>query len=565
MSTGATPRPVSPAADASAAAGFELLNDAPPDGLVRRFFTTHRHLLGLVFGGLAAAVRARKADPARSRGVGFVLLRLTAGLASPFLDRSFADKTFPVQFRRRLEVLGPTYIKLGQILSLRDDLLPREVTAELKNLLDRLPVITFERLLGIVTAELGRPIDAMFSRVDPHPLGSASIAQIHRATTLDGAEVILKVVKPGIRETLRRDSILLKLFGALLQVPLGRFQPRRVIAEFCDYTAREVDLRREADNAETFSANFKDSPAVVFPRIRREYSSRGVLCMEFLDGLRPDDPGVQSMSAEDKARLVDLGAGSIIRMLFADGFFHADLHPGNLLVLPGVKCGFIDLGMVGRFDEEVRRSMMYYYYCLVIGDAEFAARYLAGVAQPGPGADVNGFRRAVVEISRRWAQNSTFENFSLARLIMESVGIAGQYRVYFPVEMILMVKALVTFEGVGKILDPQIDVARVSQKHISRIFLAQFNPLRIASEGLRGAPEVIDAFVKAPLLITEGLRYLEKATRQRPENPLAGLRGTILAGCSLIAGAILVAFDGPWPIWSALFALAFLLALRRGS
>jgi ubiquinone biosynthesis protein len=567
-SAGATEHPEAPPPEAPSSAPdreFELLAESPPDGLVRRFFTIHRHLLGLVFGGLIAAVRSRAADPDRPRGSGFLLMRIGAALARPFTDRKLVDRPFPVQFRRRLEILGPTYIKLGQILSLRDDLLPREITTELKNLLDHLPVVGFERIAAIVTEELGRPMELMFSRVDPRPLASASIAQIHRATTREGNEVILKVVKPGIRETLRRDSILLELFGRLLQVFLARYQPRRVIAEFCDYTAREVDLCREADNAETFASNFKDVPDVVFPRIHRQYSSSAVLCMEYLDGMKPDDPRVQRRAEADKERLVDLGAGTIIRMIYRDGFFHADLHPANLLILPGVKCGFIDLGMVGRFDSEVRRVMLYYYYCLVMGDAEYAARYLSSVAQQGRGADLTGFRRAVVEISRRWSHAATFENFSLARLIMESVGVAGQYRMYFPVEMVLMVKALVTYEAVGHMLKPSLDVAAISQKHIGSIFLGQFNPLRIAKESLRGAPEVVEAFVKAPLLITEGLRFLEKTTRQPPENPLAGLRGTIIGGSCLMAGAILVAFGGPWPLWATFFLLAMILALRKGN
>jgi ubiquinone biosynthesis protein len=543
---------------------FELLEETAPQGLLRRFFTTHRHFLGLLGGGLVAAVRSRRADPGRSRGVGFASMRLAAWCARLFLDRKLVAQPFPVQFRRRLEVLGPTYIKLGQILSLRQDLLPREITEELKNLLDRLPVVSFERFREIVTRELGRPAEEVFARIDPQPLASASIAQIHLARTHDGEEVVLKAVKPGIPETLRRDSILLKLLGRSLQLFLARYQPRRVIAEFCDYTAKEVDLLREADNAETFVAKFGDMPGIVFPRIHRQYSSQRLLCMEYLEGMRPDDPRVQAMSNDEKDRLVDLGSAAIIRMLYRDGFFHADLHPANLLILPGVKCGFIDLGMVGRFDDGVRRVLLYYYYCLVMGEAEYAARYLTSVAHPAPGADPDGFRRAVAEISQRWSRSSTFEDFSLAQLILESVASAGQYRMYFPVEMVLMVKALVTFEGVGRILRPGLDVAAVSRRHVSRIFMRQFNPLRIARESVRAAPEIVDALAKAPMLITEGLRFLEKSTRQPPENPLAGLRGTIMAGCSLVAGAILVAFDGPWPLWSMLFALALVLALRRG-
>jgi len=545
--------------------GFEVLPETPPAGLARRFFTTWRHLSGLVLGGLVAWVRARRDQDPAPRGPGFALQRLAAWLLRGLLDKKLVDRPFPVQFRRRLEALGATYIKLGQILSLREDLLPRSITDELKNLLDRLPVVRFSRYRELVAADLGRDIDEMFSWVDPQPLGSASIAQIHRARTREGDEVILKVVKPGIRETLQRDAILLRLFGRFLQIFLARYQPRRVVAEFVNYTLREADMVREADNTETFAANFEDLPDIVFPRIYREYSGSSVLCMEFLDGFKPGEPPTRELAEHDRARLIDLGAAAIIRMLYKDGFFHADLHPANLIILPGPKVGFIDLGMVGRFDEELRRTLLYYYYCLVMGDAVNAARYLTAVAHPGPGADEAGFRREVEEISRRWARHSTFEGFSLARLILDSVGMAGQFRMYFPVEMVLMVKALVTFEGVGHILESDFDVAEVSQAHINRIFIGQFSPLRLARESLRGAPEMVDALVKAPLLVTEGLRFLEQTTRQPPENPLSGMRGTLFAGFCLVAGAILLAFGGPWPLWVAMFLLAAILIVRKGT
>jgi ubiquinone biosynthesis protein len=136
---------------------------------------------------------------------------------------------------------------------------------------------------------------------------------------------------------------------------------------------------------------------------------------------------------------------------------------------------------------------------------------------------------------------------------------------YFPVEMVLMVKALVTFEGVGHVLLPGMDVAELSRRHIRRVFLQQFSPIRLIEETIRGAPDVVDAMVKMPLLMTEGLRVLEKAARRHPENPLAGLRGTLLAGSSLVAGAVVLGFGGPWPVWAALFVLALLLAVRKGA
>ena len=537
-----------------------------PPGLVRRLLATHRHLAGLLAGALVAEVTRRRADGAS--GLAFLPLRVAAGLVRPFLMRELRHQPFPVQLRRRLEILGPTYIKLGQVLSLREDILPKAVTDELKLLLSRLPPVPMEAVRVIVERDLNRSLESAFAWVSPEPLGSASIAQTHRATTREGDAVVLKVVKPGIRETLERDARLLGILGWMLELAFARFQPKKMIREFTEYTLREVDLRREADNAATFTANFADVPDVVFPRIYREYSARNVLCMEYFEGPTPEAPDALALPEDDRRRLTDLGALAIIRMLYRDGFFHADLHPGNLIILgePGARrVGFIDLGMVGRLDEELRRTLLFYYYALVMGDAESAARYLSAVADAGPGGDPMGFRREVVEISQRWRLASSFEGFSLGRLILESVARGAQYGMYFPVEMVLMVKALVTFEGVGHVLLPGMDVAELSRRHVRRVFLQQFSPVRLIEETIRGAPDVVDAMVKMPLLMTEGLRVLEKAARRHPENPLAGLRGTLLAGASLVAGAVVLAQRGPWAIAVVLFGLAIILAVRKGA
>jgi ubiquinone biosynthesis protein len=542
-----------------------VLEETRRQGIIRRFLTTQRHLLGLIIGGAVARTRWQRQTGA-PRGFGYALLVVFSLLTRPFLARGFARLPFAVQLRRRLEMLGPTYVKLGQVLSLRQDVLPPNITGELKNLLERLPVVTFERFAREVTESLGQPLEAMFLRVDPEPIGSASIAQVHRAVTLDGEEVILKAIKPRVRETIERDTILLRFFGRFLQTFLARYQPQRIIDEFCDYTLRELNLRREADNAETFAANFRDLPDVIFPRIHRRYSSRDVLCMDYIGGVPPDSPAARALPPAARERLIDLGAAAILRMLYRDGFFHADLHPGNLrLLVEGerVQVAFIDLGMVGRLDQDLRRTLLYYYFSLVMGDAENASRYLLAAAELGPGADAHGFRREAEEVSRRWRRAPTFEGFSIGQLILRSIAAGAHFRVYFPVELVLMVKAIITFEGVGHLLQPNFDVADVSQAHIRRLFLNQFSPLRLMREGLRGAPEIFDALVKAPLLVTEGLRVLETSRRPPRERPLSGLRGSLLAGASLIAGSVMVATDGPWVASVILFGLALVLALRR--
>jgi ubiquinone biosynthesis protein len=320
---------------------------------------------------------------------------------------------------------------------------------------------------------------------------------------------------------------------------IPRYQPRRIIAEFSAYTLREVDFRVEADNAAMFAANFRDEPGIVFPRVYPALSSDTVLTLELMVGSKPGSPETLALSAADRARLIDLGASAIIRMLYQDGFFHADLHAGNLLALPGTppRVGFIDLGMVGRFEEGTRRRMLYYYHALVTGDVESAAAFLVDMAGVGPGGDPAGFRRAVVDLSRRFVTHAAQGEFSVARLILESVGLGGRYRVFFPVEMTLMVKALVTFEGVGRMLDPHLDVAGVSRRHVARVFQHQFAPGLLARQLLRSAPGLVDVAVRLPQLVVEGVRYAEEAVgRHPPSRSLAGLRGAILAGACIVGG-----------------------------
>jgi len=533
----------------------------PYRGVVRRFFVVYRHVLGLLAGGVVSYVRGLPRE--RRHGLHSWFPRLTASVVWPFLDKEIRRLPFPQQLRRRLEILGPTYIKLGQIMAIREDLLPRPITRELQNLFDRLPAIPFVQLREIIERGLERPLEASFRSVSETPLGSASIAQAHLAETLEGERVVVKVIKPGVAEMIESDLTLLGMVGGFLQWVIPRYQPRQIAAEFSAYTRKEVDYTFEADNAETFAANFRDIPDVVFPRIHRHLSSREVLTMEFMDGFKPGSPATFELPEEDRARVVDLGAASIIRMLYRDGFFHADLHAGNLMILPGrrVRVAFIDLGMVGRFEERTRRQMLYYFHALVTGDVEGSTRYLVDMATVGKGGDPNGFRRAVADLSRRFVTHAARGEISIAQLILESVGLGGRYRVFFPVEMTLMVKALVTFEGVGRLLDPQLDVAGVSQKHVSRIFQQQFDPRLLVKQMLRGSPEMVDLAIRLPQLLSAGFKFADEHLNSPPQNPLSGIKGSILAAACIIGG-VLAAIQHASPLlWGGMFVLAVVLSL----
>jgi len=529
-------------------------------GVVNRFLLLIRHFTGLLMGALIAHVRAL--PPYRRRGLRKAPSRFLAWILTPFVDKDIRNQPFPVQLRRRLELMGATYIKLGQIMAIREDILPRSVTDELKLLLDRLPEVPFDAIREIIERSLDRPITAIFEEIEIEPIGSASIAQTHRARLISGEMVVVKVIKPGIREAILSDIQLLHILSHFLQLIIPQYQPRMIIDEFCNYTEKEVDLTFEADHAEIFANNFADYPDIVFPRIYREFSSRDVLTMEYLDGIKPNDPRAQELSASQKERVIDLGAFSIIKMLYEDGFFHADLHAGNLIILPGPKVGFIDLGMIGRFEERTKTKLLFYYYALVRGDIENSTKYLLALARPGKGADVGMFRRAVADLLRRYRIQATHGQFSLAQLIMESLTLGGRFRIYYPMEMTLMVKALVTFEGVGLMLNPKLNIPEISYKHIREIYIRQYHPSRLWEQFVRGMPELLDVAMRTPQILSDLLNHVDYTlNHQEPQNPLAGLRSGMFGGACIV-GAVLAYVQGASPfLWIPLFLAGFGLFL----
>jgi ubiquinone biosynthesis protein len=544
---------------------FEQYIERKPSSLFVRFLITNRHLTGLLLGGGYAYLRHRRATKAKFSITKDIFLRLFLWLHWPLLKKKLIKQPFAVQLRRRLEMLGATYIKLGQIMSLREDMLPKEITDELKKLLDTLPAISYDRFAELVEEQIGQPIHRVFTEVKQNPLGSASIAQTHRATLRTGEEVVLKLIKPGTRELIQTDSRIIKVMGSFLELFIPQLQPKNMFTEFCDYTNREVDFRLEADNAEEFTMNFIKHPEIHFPKIYREYSTSDLICMQFIRGIKPDERAYERYNEEDRAKIVDYGAYAIIQMLYHDGFFHADLHPGNLMIMDGPngpQVGFIDLGMVGRFEENTRKTMLYYFNSLVTGDPAGAARYLTLLARKGKGTDVEGFRREFISVGNKWLKSPNFKDFSLAKLILESVALGSKYRMYYPLELVLMVKAIITYEGVGNVIMPGFDIQKVSKKHIRRMLLGEVNPLDLLKTQLQSAPEFMDIITRSPLVLSEAFKRFENELVEKKKPLGHGIQNTIFGGCCIIGGSILAAAGLEWFVFTPLLVLGFIMAMK---
>jgi ubiquinone biosynthesis protein len=540
---------------------YEVYREKKPGLLVFRLLFTLRHLCALALGGAWAELRWRR-ETRQPRKWRYGLLRFFLLFFWPFLDHKMISESFGVQFRKRLERMGATYIKLGQILSLREDILPKSVTDELKRLLDSLPAMPYARFHELVEENLGAKSTTVFARIQEMPLGSASLAQAHVAILNNGDEVVIKMLKPGTREFITTDSKILRGIAGILEIFRPNIQPRAMISEFCDYTNREVDFRLEANNAIEFARNFADHDNVKFPEVYKQYSNADMLVMEFIKGMKPDEKAAAMFTEEQKAKIVDIGAFAIIKMLYNDGFFHADLHPANLLIINENQCAFIDLGMVGRFSEATRKNMLYYYNALVLGNPEAAARYLSLVAKPGRRANVRGFRDEFIHVANSWLKQPNFHEFSLARLIYESVQLGAKYQMYFPIEMVLMVKAMVTFEGVGNVIKPDLDVAEISRKHIRRFLIREVKPRDLIKASLQNAPEFLDTITRGPGLFVEIFNRVEQELNTKRPSKMEGMKGVILGGFFLLSASVVYGMGGEAFVYAPLFAIALLLIWR---
>ena len=384
---------------------------------------------------------------------------------------------FGVRLRRALDDLGPTFVKFGQLLSTRSDIIPGEVLVELQKLQNTAAPITLEAAQAVIERELGVPTEKLFAGFDPVPLGSASIGQVYKGRLHGGESVAVKVQRPEARERVEADLALMKDLAALLDARFGSrifIDVPGLVAEFEGVIRRELDYGAEAQNARRFAVNFAGTP-VKIPEIYTELSTTEVLTMEFIEGTRFQHLRPLLLTPTERRRVATMGAEAIFKMAFEDGFFHGDPHPGNLVLTPEGELALLDFGMVGFMSRGDIEALSRLFIAVIQRDAAAALRGLEGLGvryTPEVREDlVQDLRAFLYKYSGLSVGEAT-----LGQALSELISLVRRYRLSLPPVFPLLVKALVTAEGISRSIDPTINVYEVARPYASRLLRERYEP-----------------------------------------------------------------------------------------
>ncbi|MFP4561129.1 MAG: ABC1 kinase family protein [Thiohalorhabdus sp.] len=420
-------------------------------------------------------------------GFGELVQQLRLGRLLPSWARKGPERarglTTAERVRRVCEELGPSFIKIGQILSTRPDLLPPDWIEELSNLQGRLPPIDFADIEEELRAAWGDEGWRRLARFDREPMATASIAQVHRGTLDTGEEVAVKVRRPGIQEQVEVDLRILRRLAQLAAdhiAELAHHDPVQIAEEFSESFRAELDLTQEGRNLERFRENFRNRREVRFPEVHWEYTRETVLVTELIDGpmaLTPpeelDDLGY------DRRGLARVGARAFLKMIIQDGFFHADPHPSNVIFPEPDRVCFIDCGMVGRLRPELRERLLGLLLALIERDAEEAVDAFLSIGRAPADLDRDQLLLHAERFIERY-HGVRLENLQLGEILLEFVRLIRAHHITLPPDLALLAKALITVEGLGQVLDPEFDMVSEAEPYLRAVMRARYRPDRVA-------------------------------------------------------------------------------------
>jgi predicted unusual protein kinase regulating ubiquinone biosynthesis (AarF/ABC1/UbiB family) len=406
-------------------------------------------------------------------------------------DRALRLRRQAARLRSRLIRLGPTFIKMGQMLATRADLLPLEYIKELSELQDRVPAFSSDRAFKIIESELGRAVKELFIDISERPVASASLGQVYRAVLPTGEEVAVKVQRPDLASHIEFDLDVLRWIGGWLDRYPKLFPGAEwlgAVDEFDRVIHEEMDYRREAANSEEFRANFRDWPAVYVPRVFHEFSTGRVLVMEFITGVKVTDLDALCAAGHDARRINELLYRAYFKQLLEDGFFHADPHPGNLLVMRDGRLAVFDFGMVGRISEELQRQMIEAFFHLYSRDVNAIVEDLLKLGFLAPEADVAAFRAIVSDVFAR-KLDLRLKEVRFKELTYDLAPIVYEHPITTPARFTYLIRAIMTLEGISIVMNPEFNFFDVARPYVKEfLFKRESKRLRqMALESLRDA------------------------------------------------------------------------------
>jgi ubiquinone biosynthesis protein len=422
----------------------------------------------------------------------------------PWARRQAPAGTRAQRFRQALEELGPSFVKFGQALSTRPDLLPADLVAELSRLQDAVPPLPPGTAQATIEAELGVELAQVFSRFDDMPVAAASIAQVHRARLLDGSEVAVKVRRPGTDATIEQDLGLLLFLARLAERYLpdaDLYQPATLVGEFARAIRREQDLAREGRTIERFARNFAGDSTIRLPRVHWPQTTAAVLTMEYIEGRKVLDV-LAAPGAVDPRLVARRGAEILLKQVLRDGLFHADPHPSNVFVLPDNVICLLDFGSVGRIDDRLRDGLVGAVDAVVAEDPDRLVRALLAIGQPLEPTDLRQLRRDLVDLLDGYA-GILLKDLSVGALLQDALAVMRKHRLQFPADLILLVRAFVATEGMGRRLDPSFNMVEHARPVIAGILRDRLSPSAVAARVGEVGREVTEVLQSLPRDLVE--------------------------------------------------------------